>query len=105
MWTFINEMTHPQPECRPTMAEIVTRLERFSLELDPDHAFAEDRPDEGEMETERSLDVRDEDAVLPTRQTPNEKSGQVAPSKGILKHTAVREAVATIRHDILVSCI
>ncbi|KAG8791080.1 hypothetical protein FRC12_010209 [Ceratobasidium sp. 428] len=36
MWIFINEMTHVQPECRPTMQEVVTRLERFCLELDPD---------------------------------------------------------------------
>ncbi|KAG8785896.1 hypothetical protein FRC12_017066 [Ceratobasidium sp. 428] len=35
MWIFINEMTHVQPACRPTMQEVVTRLERFCLELDP----------------------------------------------------------------------
>lgn len=39
MWTFINEMTHVQPECRPNMHEIVARLERFSLELDPGHCL------------------------------------------------------------------
>ncbi|KAG8740757.1 hypothetical protein FRC10_003915 [Ceratobasidium sp. 414] len=37
MWAFINEMTHVQPECRPTMHEVVARLERFCLELDPSY--------------------------------------------------------------------
>ncbi|QRW06927.1 Tyrosine kinase domain protein [Ceratobasidium sp. AG-Ba] len=42
MWAFINEMTHVQPEYRPTMHEVVARLERFSLELDPNHCLNDD---------------------------------------------------------------
>ena len=85
MWTFINEMTHPQPECRPSMAEVVTRLERFSLELDPDHLFAAAQQEDEEFEYEKNLDTRDENVLLPAHQPLSEKPEHLAPSKGILK--------------------
>jgi serine/threonine protein kinase len=85
MWTFINEMTHVQPECRPTMYEVVARLERFRIELDPNHdeeleleaeEVNEDRANYSEGDEDED---EDEDRVLQSPITPS------AESKGVLR--------------------
>ncbi|KAG8762036.1 hypothetical protein FRC12_009215 [Ceratobasidium sp. 428] len=66
MWTFINEMTHVQPECRPTTHEIVARLERFSYELDSGHSStSEDNGNLSEEEIRLSPDASGKGEILP----------------------------------------
>ncbi|KAG8719737.1 hypothetical protein FRC09_010687 [Ceratobasidium sp. 395] len=66
MWTFINEMTHVQPECRPTTHEILARLERFSYELDSDHSStSEDNGNLSEEEIRLSPDASGKREILP----------------------------------------
>ncbi|KAG8712783.1 hypothetical protein FRC09_019464 [Ceratobasidium sp. 395] len=67
MWIFINEMTHVQPACRPTMQEVVTRLERFCLELDPgceEEVNAEtEEEDQCASSIETKGDAKDDDSA------------------------------------------
>ncbi|KAG9083264.1 Receptor-interacting serine/threonine-protein kinase 2 [Ceratobasidium sp. 370] len=97
MWTFINEMTHVQSECRPTMREIVTRLGRFCLELDPQYGVQspvlEEEYDAGPCEN-TDEDTESDDGVEEGFQSPdsvnqirapNTRPPRNAQAKGILK--------------------
>lgn len=84
MWTFINEMTHVQPECRPTLAEVVARLERLKIELDSEQVSSE-APDETELAVQEVTEAGEETAAEALHLPPNRSSAQAAPSKGILK--------------------